>query len=189
MTFQNGIFPLIPPKIHLLFQKAWRQAVVSVRLTHGLRQQFRGGGVGEVGDERQLALQHSTALPRRTLHMLGSPLLLFHVATDWAFPTEVVQPQFPADFQNLLKGARSVVLPTIYIIKGNACAPSTATGEKWSQPVSNLTPSVASQGVFGLLVSWHNDPSGLICTSLSRLYQLFIFSHFDISRTSISSQF
>ena len=69
------------------------------------------------------------------------------------------------------------------------CAPSAATREKWNQPISSLTPSVASQGVFGLLVSWHNNPPGLICTSLSHLYQLFIFHHFDISRTSISSQF
>ena len=48
----------------------WCQAVVSGRLTHGLRQQFRGGGWEMKGD---LPLQHSTALPRRTLHMLGRP--------------------------------------------------------------------------------------------------------------------
>ena len=61
-----------------------------------------------------LSLLHSTAWNLKILRILGSHSLLCHVATDWAFHIEVIQPLMPTDFQPLFAAGFQSLLRAVY---------------------------------------------------------------------------
>lgn len=143
------------PQEFILYFKRPGQALVSVRLTHGLRlNSFEEGD----GEWKGLICPYNTAQPS----ILRAFTSWVRLLCFWALPqTEHFTPRSSSpSFQLTSKassGQPTVVIPNT---QRNNCNVITIS-EKWNRPVLHLTPNAASPGVSGLLVSLYNNPSGL----------------------------